>query len=89
MEQMDIMDHNPTTKAAKIRKEIENEIFRLDVDEVKQLIDAVSKVFVKNHHSKVLSEMTAKHDFYRQKRRKSHGNIHERDRKEHSQGLYQ
>lgn len=62
MERMDIMDHNPTTKAAKKRKEIENEIFRLDADEVKQLIDAVSKVFVKNHHSKVLSEMTAKRD---------------------------
>lgn len=63
LEQMDYIDHNPTSKAAKKQGVVEDEeIYRLDPDEAKQLIDAVSNVFVKNHHSKVLSEMTAKRD---------------------------
>lgn len=61
-ERMDYLDHNPTLKAAKKQKEIENEIFRLDPDSVKQLICAVENVDVKSFHSKVLSETTAKRD---------------------------
>ena len=61
-ERMGYMDHDPTLKAAKKRREIENEIFRLDSDEVKQLIDAVTNVNVGSQHSKILSECTAKRD---------------------------
>lgn len=59
---MDLIAQDPTAKAAKKKREIENEIFRLDSDEVKQLMDAVANVQVKNKHSKALCENTAKRD---------------------------
>lgn len=59
---MDYLDHDPTLKAVKKRREIENEIFRLDSDTVKQLINTVTNTDVKSFHSKVLSEATAKRD---------------------------
>ena len=62
LERMDIIDHDPTKKAAKKKKEIENEIFRLDQDEVKHLIQSVSDTDVQSYHSKVMSEITAKRD---------------------------
>ena len=61
-ERMGYMDHDPTKKAAKRRREIENEIFRLDSDEVRNLMDAVANVSVASRRSKILSEYTAKRD---------------------------
>ena len=59
----DYIKTDPTLKAAKRVKEIEKkQINRLDKDQVKQLMDAVSEVDLQSHHSKVLSEQTAKRD---------------------------
>ena len=62
MEDNGFLDNDPTLKAAKKSREEENEVFRLDSDEVKQLLDAVTNVNVGSYHSKVLSECTAKRD---------------------------
>ena len=59
----DYITADPTLKAVSKRKEKDKKtIRRLDADQVKMLTEAVSNTESASHHSKVLSEKTAKRD---------------------------